>query len=437
MENSLNKIDSIIRDKLINYEEDTSHNFWNKLNSRLSGKGIKNVIVVLIAILSGLVFWMMMPELKTETDIENVTHTNIPNITVEPKLKVVTNGEQKIALSKETTSYNKQTKNDKTNDNTTITSDSKTEEEIIVPSGNIYKEHSQNNEYERITDYRISLLKTNTTSILSPVEANNFTVGNRDIPGTFSDNNLNVTSRFSISMEIGYDISWKQLTSEPQFDDFKNYRIKNEKPVTNLSYGIKFNYHYKNWVISTGLDYTSVGEEINYNIKETIVDPDGGYYNVDPIWANIYDQDNNLVPLLIGYEKTWIEEYKEINYKVESINQYNYIEIPFSIGYNFAFRKFSVCPSAGMSFGFLYSASGSIPQINSTEFIELDKSSKYLQKKVTNFSFGLSFEYLITPNYGIYIKPVYKQGLNSIYKNYPLSGKYRNAGVKFGISIYL
>jgi hypothetical protein len=186
-----------------------------------------------------------------------------------------------------------------------------------------------------------------------------------------------------------------------------------------------------------GLGYTTYGEKLHYQLSETVVDPEGGYFDVDSLWMPNYNAENNYDPILIGYNTTWVDEYKQIFYGVENTNLYHYVEIPVSIGYRFNHNSFSVSPSVGMSLGILYQASGRLLTSNSGAFEDISKNSDYLQSNVNNVSFGLSLEYLVTPNYGLYIKPFYKQGLNSIYKNYPLSASFRNAGFKIGINIYL
>lgn len=73
-------------------------------------------------------------------------------------------------------------------------------------------------------------------------------------------------------MELGRNISWKSLSGDYQYQNFIDYREANEEIIANTVFGMKFNYHLKNWVFSTGLNYTTIGEKINYNINETVVD---------------------------------------------------------------------------------------------------------------------------------------------------------------------
>ena len=439
MEKSINEIDNIIRDKLINYEEDASPKFWGRLNKRLSKSAISTGAILLIAMLTGLVFWMMMPD-KVENTIDTQAINQIEIAEADFLLK------NEIQLVKKQSN----TKSEETDlivpheDNNTKSKSQEAsiiidEERVNLTKTQFSENIIQNNE-EFVRDF-LFINKINTISIVGQNlnKAIKFNANQREpeIQNGYTHCDISAHGRFSISLEIGYGKLWRTMSSEPQFEGFKNYRIENEKLTSSLSYGIKLNYQYKNWVISTGLDYTTISEELNYKLYETVVDPDGGYYDIDTLVLHIAGPDNNLVPFIIGYELTWVDEYKNENYQFKNKNRYSYIEIPVNLGYRFNIRKLSICPSIGASFGFLYRAGGKLPLPNSNEFVELEKNSKYLETSITNFNIGLSLEYSITPNYGIYIKPYYKYGINSIYRNYPLSVKYTYAGVKLGVNIYL
>lgn len=438
MKNSIHEIDSILRDKLTNYEEDVSPNFWNRLRNKLYGQKITNGIVAIIILLVGLALWMMIPESNNAATINQPTTNYIStnyildetllnesnNINHEKEIPV-----ESVLQDNQVVQIINSTKQIPTIPKTAKENNSETNKIVIVNEVNHKVNTSSNSNF-------IIPIEAKQFSDLLTNKYNNFILEKESIYSA-SNNGFNSNSRFSISLDVGYDMSWIHLSSDEKHEIFKQFRIENESPSSNLSYGLQINYQYKNWVISSGINYTTLSEKLNYQMNYKTIDPDGGYYDIDTAWAMIYDMDQNLVPMIIGYETTWVDEYKYEVYNVENINEYNYLEIPISLGYRFNMNRFSICPTAGMSFGFLYSASGNLPQIDSLRFSPLDKNSEYLQKSISNINFALSFEYSITPNYGIYIKPFYKQGLKSIYTNYPLSAKYMNAGVKFGINIYI
>lgn len=438
MENEFKEIDNIIKDKLLDYQDEVSPMFWNRLYGRLLRK--RSGIILLIVLLIGLILLMVIPWQTVGFATDNVVSESQFGFSNKAKTESIINDEIIIA-SDPKLEIPSVIISDSHSENINMTNYRKLVSEIIDENlqGEVVETNSiESGDVKIRDDYSsVSQITQIRTSVLSEYENPSFINNNYNQQNKGFQFKRNKGGRFSISMEIGYNISWKSLSSDPGFDNYKKYREDNEKPTSNLAYGIRFNYQYKNWILSTGVDYTTIGEELNYNINSTIIDPDAGYYNTDTIWAIMSNDEFILKRIIIGYDRTWVDEYKDVNYMIDDVNRYSYIEIPISVGYKFNIQKFSIIPSSGVSLGFLYDAKGKLPVMNSEGFVEFDKESGYLNHSVTNINFDLQLEYYITPNYGIYIKPYYKQGLKSVYKNYPLSGKYKSTGVKFGIVVYL
>ncbi|NOU45837.1 MAG: hypothetical protein HOO86_02100 [Bacteroidales bacterium] len=443
MDKPIKEIDEIIREKLINYQEDTSTGFWLRLNTRLSRPRIINGTILSIATLAGLFFWLMMPKPDVEANIltkpitEQNTTKSISKQTIEnqPGTNSGINSQAnnfQVAKEQIETSIVK-------NITTPIGVAATTFDRIIVATKqptNVL--NIQNTNLLLHDSNQVIKLEPRLVSGLIPEEESRAfipdnTERSRD-DQSYMERSL--FRNFSISLEYGQGITRKSFGNDPHLQEFIDFRLNNEKQLMNSSYGIKFNYHHKNWVVSTGLDYTTLGEKLNYNLEETVIDPEGGYYLYDTIWATIIDPENNMVPMIIGYDITKIEEYKNVKYKIDNVNRYSYIEIPALVGYNFRINQFNVHPSIGLTFGFLYTASGRLPKLDSTNFSVIHDKSIYLKPIATNMVFDLSLEYTFNRKYDVFIKPYFKKGLGSIYKNYPLSGSYTNTGVKIGVNIY-
>lgn len=435
----MKELDKIIKDKLINYEEDPSPEFWRRLNARLTRPRILTGILFIFVLMAGMLFWLLLPKLDAEmiSDPNTIEKYEIP--INDPEIKNINSPTYKQEIEEQA-------------DNTSTISIPKNDNELLVVSKNIVEENIKTQEVNNEYSKQSHEIKLENWSVINAMESKSISQISNDVESQnhinkkkakFGYNSANeelyTCKKFSLSLELGRNVSWKSLSGDPQFQEFIDYREANEEVTTNTLFGIKFNYHIKNWVISSGLTYTTIGEKLNYRITETIVEPNGGYFLVDTIWVSIYDPDLGWEPMVIGYDRTWVEEYvtEEINYKIENINTYSYFEVPILIAYNFSKGRFAIRPAMGISLGLLYSASGKLPTINPPDFSELNGESVYLKPMLCNLIFDLSFEYSINQNYGIFIKPFYKKGLNSIYKNYPLSGNYNNAGLKIGINICL
>ncbi|MFA5417654.1 MAG: hypothetical protein WC341_04265 [Bacteroidales bacterium] len=447
MKKSMKEIDDIVRNKLMNYEEEPSPNLWRRLSERLFRSKLINGLFFLFIILFGFFFWLMMPKPFAEnTEMQNSVVTDVAKVFV---------AESVIKQNTETYSIHDLQEKDKAEINNNRIIDSIKEVEKAADS-----DKDDNQQFEQIDiskNQNVDNIEVPVNDVLlerrsrihlitsKPIDTFFYGEVNEDLWDKENDNTILInsltdvtnSSRFSISLEYGRAFTWKRLQSEAQYQDFKRYRMNHEESVINSLFGVRFNYHYKNWVFSSGLEYVTIGEKLNYDITKVVVNPEGGYFHVDPIYVTTFDQENNVIPMLIGYESTWVEAYKNEYSRVDNTNRYSYIEIPFLIGYRFKQQKITFQPFLGMTCGFLYAASGKWPQMNSADFTEINKHSGYLTKVNYNVTFNLNLEYQMTPNYGLFISPFYKKGLNSIYRNYMLSGTYNTFGVKMGINIYL
>jgi hypothetical protein len=443
MDKPIKEIDELIREKLINYQEDTSPAFWLRLNTRLSRPRIINGTILSIATLAGLLFWLMMPKpdveakilIKPITEQNTTTTTSKQTIESQPGTTPDINSQ---AMNFPITKEQIETINNKIV-TTPIGVAATTSDKIIVaikqPTNGLNTQNSalllhDSNQVIKLEPRLVSELITEDESRALIPENPESSENDQSYMDRFLFRN------FSVSLEYGQGITRKSFDTDPHLQEFIDFRLNNEEQLVNSSYGIKFNYHHKNWVVSSGLEYTSIGEKLNYNLEETVIDPEGGYYLYDTIWANIIDPDFEMIPMVIGYDITKVEEYKNVKYKIDNVNRYSYIEIPALIGYNFRINQLNIRPSMGLTFGFLYNASGKLPKLDSTNFNEIKYNSIYLKQIATNVVFDLSLEYTINRKYDVFIKPYFKKGLGSIYKNYPLSGSYTNTGVKIGVNIY-
>lgn len=439
----MKELDKIIKDKLINYEEDPSPEFWRRLNARLTRPRIINGILFFMVLMAGMIFWLIMPKLDAEIVAEQ-TPTTIYDIQktdnekeIEKKLENISSNEKILDTSDERLALNGVQENNKIETELYIQPSSTQEFNVRADIINDLVVQS----YEREIEYMaaINLMESISMTDVLDESKTQFVLKDKDQDFGLSSSKGEGFgwNNFSLSLELGRNVSWKSLSSDSQYQEFKNYREANEGVVNNTVFGMKFNYHLKNWVLSTGLNYTTIGEKINYNINEMVIDPDGGTYLIDTLWTTIYTPESGWINMIVGYDKTYEEAYKNVNYDICNINRYSYFEIPLLIGYNFKIRNFGIRPSIGVSIGLLYSASGKLPTIDPNGFSSINENSLYLRPVVSNLIFDINFEYHMNENYGLFIKPFYNMGLNSVYQNYPLSGKYHNAGIKIGLSVYL
>ncbi len=437
MANSGHEIDRLIRDKLLHFEEEPSLSLRRRVFTSIYARRIAFFLLFSLVLIMGVSVWHFSSSSESnELDIQTNDTVVLNNAVLDESMGLEATNENRMLASENESNH----------------------ADIMVPQKIHPDSFSGSDVFEEMPDtnpaegkaYKLSFKKTSEAVILNNLPARVIRVADVSsnpasltsfnspkVTNTLAIHQLRPSRRYSVSLALGYDVSWKQLIAMEEEDGLADYRLANEDILSNFSYDIRFSYHIKNWQFGVGLEYTSVGEKIHYDFTETVVDPDGGFYTIDTLWANIYTNDQMLTPIIIGYTRVWNNEYKDVQYSINNSNRYTYIEIPIELGYHFRSDDFSVCPTVGISYGFLYAAKGYLPLSTSNSFETLSQQSTYLKKSVFTMSFSVKASYVIAPYTELYLSPFYKHKLSSLYQNYPLQGMYRNVGIKFGVCLYL
>jgi hypothetical protein len=429
MNNKEENIDKIIRDKLFDFEEKPSPLFWNKLSRRLNSGYNKSVLLLSIPLIFALLLFLNLND-----DVEPDPALNINNSSYHIQQT------QKINEFEED------------NSNEEMFNHEIQEKEIPVINSELDTYQSESPKHSEITTLDFSQINDNTEIGVKSYKHNISqltTYGLTSLSNNYSNTNIihlqkedvefiNVDSRFSISFEVGVEMPMRKLTSDDNFNDFLQYRNENEKLNPSLSYGLLINYQHNNFTITSGFRINSIIESLSYEWNKMVIDPNGGYYDIDTVSITVYDENNNPEPIILGYNRTWVDEYSEVSYNVNARNEFTYIEIPINMGYSIVCKQFCITPNIGAGFGFLYRASGTIPVPDSTEFINISDNQNYLNKFIPSLSCGVKLQYQLTPKYRFYLEPNYKHSLKSMYSNqYPLKANYSKFGVRFGITVDL
>ena len=129
-----------------------------------------------------------------------------------------------------------------------------------------------------------------------------------------------------------------KTTSGNVSDNYLNKRDAEEKNITTINYGIEASYFFtKNINLSTGLNYLTYGENINYS--EVINSTNNSIitsYNQTITFDSILGFDTTYTPVYTNQivNETIIDSQK-------NKNRYSYLHIPFMIGYKVQLNKIS------------------------------------------------------------------------------------------------
>ena len=243
---------------------------------------------------------------------------------------------------------------------------------------------------------------------------------------------------FSIGMYILPAYVTKSLKAGETYNDYLNLRSESEDNVLLMGLGTEFILTLNKIFLRSGIEYSVYGENVKYNFTTNTVDIENSHYGYDTTWVWIYDPPIYGEPYPIAIDSAWNTVYEQIEMTSKVENRFHFIEVPLIVGFRTNHRKLNFEIGTGISFGWLISCKGNLPDISFNSLTELGKSTPFLQKTTFNYILNAGIEYTLNEKWSILLKPNYKQNLHSFFtKDYDISQKYYTFGVIMGIRIKL
>jgi hypothetical protein len=259
----------------------------------------------------------------------------------------------------------------------------------------------------------------------------------KDTTNKRSTNNL-LRKGFSVGMYLLPVYITKSLKAEETYSEYLDIRSESEENVLLMGLGVEFKQSLNKIYLQSGLEYSVYGENVRYNYTTNTVDLQNSYYSYDTTWVWIYDPPVYGEPHPIAIDSSWNAVYEKIEMTSIVKNRFQFIEIPLIAGFQTNKRKLNFEIGTGISFGWLISCKGNLPDISLNSLSELGKSTPFLQKTTFNYILNAGIEYNLNETWSIILKPNYKQNLLSFFtKDYDISQKYHTFGVIMGIRIKL
>ncbi len=226
--------------------------------------------------------------------------------------------------------------------------------------------------------------------------------------------------------------------SESEISDYElkpdAWRNSNELNSLGWSVGSDLKLHIKNWIITTGVNYSVYNQNSSYSKTYLEYSPDNSYFDYDTTWVWIFDAPDFGKPRVKSIDSSWVEVYDDVTSNQSGFNQLKYFEIPILIGYRFSSNMFTFELNAGTSVGFLvYSNIMDVSSLSSN-LGTVDDSQ--MNKSMINFIANASLYYHLNRKTSLFVSPYYKQNLNSVFKEtYPVKQQYKTFGINFGVNI--
>ncbi len=253
--------------------------------------------------------------------------------------------------------------------------------------------------------------------------------------GSRSDRlNFNKPTRFSLNIFYSPDISFKTVSNNhPMYRDEDRDEIKKEEWVKYAStVGLKINYHLKNhWQIGTGISYSTVSTEI---LPKTIyARPDNnGNFN--------YRMNCSAGYSYIDADATG-SNYPGPGDSIKSLTSNNrlaYLNIPLTVGYTFAKKRWSITPSAGVAINFL--SKGQIVTTIATNTGSKNAAVTTVQGLKQNYmsaTISVMGQYTLGRNFALSFEPTSRFGLETINKDASVNTVLNSFGFAAGVVIKL
>lgn len=427
MKDDLKYIDKFYKNSLGGYDEETETAVWGKLRWTLFWMRYKWYIglssIILLLGLGSVVTFNMTNNSITKNEF--VINTNY-----EPEVVLVANqmAEPVIHQEAETPtitaekSTNNHIKNNVNISPTDITSNSTTNnplpnpkeaEETIVVNEQQYLSGISSLDFETnlATTPDSSLIGYNRRTDILPPDARK--------------------QWFSVNIYAGPSYSESTITGfESEYIALRNL---NETNSLGWTMGSDLRIHIKNWIITSGINYSVYNQNRSYNHSFQEYSPDNSYFDYDTTWVWIFDPPDYGTPKVANIDSSWVKVYEDVTIDNSGLNQLKYFEIPLLVGYRFNTNMFALEINTGVSAGFLVYSKVEVPDFaNNNHIVEADQ----MRSTMFNFVANASLYYYLNRRTSLFVSPYYKQNLHSIFnENYPVKQQFKTIGVNFGVNI--
>jgi len=430
MKDDLKYIDKFYKNSLGGYEEEAETAVWGKLRWTLFWMRYKWYIgLSSMVILLGLGYF--------------VSYNFIEDSPLSNEIVINTNTEHEFALVANQIIEPTDNQEVKNVDGITETPiNNQVENEINLVSEEINTNHTENNSLIGFpnTSENQEPIVVNEQIYLSGISSLDFDMNLSTSP----DSNLMGHNRrtdilppdvrkqwLSVNLYAGPSYSESTLTGfESEYLAFRNL---NESNSIGWSIGSDLRFHLKNWIITSGINYSVYNQSRSYNHSYEEYSPENSYFEYDTTWVWIFDPPDYGTPRVAEVDSSWVEVYENVTIDNSGLNQLKYFEIPLMIGYRFNSNMFAIELNTGVSAGFLVYSKVEVPDFSNNNHIV---DAGQMNSTMFNFIANASIYYYLNRRTSLFISPYYKQNLQSVFnENYPVKQQFKTIGVNFGVNI--
>jgi hypothetical protein len=250
---------------------------------------------------------------------------------------------------------------------------------------------------------------------------------------------------FSIALYANESFVSKNISSASASIDYIEKRNNEEQSVQNHQAGLELTCHTKNFKISSGIHFLTLGEKTTYDpiikittisqweqqghYKDTLISNnpgfDSSFFTIDSVWV-------------VNHDTSRLNESNGSVSNKNGNNKIQYAEIPFLIGKELAFRRWRLAVSAGASVGFFINAKGFYLNKDLTGLSDLNDNKDIFNSVLYNLLIDVNVKYVISNRWNIFFRYSIKRNMNNLFKSsYEIDQKYRLNSFGAGLELNL
>lgn len=163
----------------------------------------------------------------------------------------------------------------------------------------------------------------------------------------------------------------------------------------------------KGWFLTAGLQWTRVGQKVQFDVETPDINPQLSHYDYDTTWVWIYDPPYYGEPWPASVDSTFVPIY--YHQKFSGTLAVDYLTIPLMAGYEFRNDMLALGVGAGLAFSLPLSYHGKAPNAAMNRLFE---ASDELSHKVDiGFRFQLEAAARLRSYYWLFFRPVVGVGI--------------------------
>lgn len=301
----------------------------------------------------------------------------------------------------------------------------------------------------KINDPRIKISLLPSTPIrLFPRQTSILLLDNNKTLNLSTTSAAKKTNGIAISLYAGMHSISKHLSADTK-SDYLNRRQTEEKSIIVPEIGINVIASKNNFSTSIGIEYSKFGEKTSYSAysRQTQYTQRGAW---NPYTYTVIDVDTALTNGLqwfletpvsvldstydVTTDSSKVKVYDPSIQERNSINKFQYIEIPLTIGYQYPMKRFGLGISAGISPAWMISQSGYYLKEDESG-VKSISSSKPMNTFFLNGKLSIDVIYHMSPYMKLFVSPQWKTNLGQLSNlKQEVKTRYTGVGANVGMS---